>query len=48
MESVFILVLTAFIVCLSRELHIDMRKSFLRGEKQKDAYIEPKTGVEHS
>ena len=35
MKVVFILVVTAFTICLSRSYpDIDIRKSFLRGEKQ--------------
>ena len=49
MKLVFILVLTAFTVCLSRELHGHRHeKKFTQGSEtsQKDAYIGPKPGVE--
>ena len=51
MKLVFILVLTAFTVCLSWEIHRDRHKNkFLQGREslQKDAYIGPKPGVEHN
>ena len=51
MKLVFLLVLTAFTVCLSRELHRDRHeKRFPQGRKtlQRDAYIGPKPGVEHN
>ena len=51
MKLVFILVLTAFTVCLSRELHRHRHeRKFPQGSKtlQKDAYIRPKPGVEHN
>ena len=49
MKLVFILILTAFTVCLGRELHRHERK-FPQGSEtvQKDAYIGPKPGVEHN
>ena len=50
MKLVFILVLTSFTVCLSRELHTHRHgKKFPQGSEtlQKDAYIGPKPGVEH-
>ena len=50
MKLVIILILTAFTVCLSRELqrHRHERK-FPQGSEtlQKDAYIGPKPGVDH-
>ena len=47
MKLVFILVLTAFTVCLSREIHRHRHEEkFLRGER--DAYIGPQPGVEHN
>ena len=49
MKVVFILVLTALTVCLSRELHRDRHeKKFPQGREtlQRDAYIGPKPGVE--
>ena len=45
MKLVFILVLTAFTVCLSRELHKHRQG---RETLQRDAYIGPKPGVEHN
>ena len=51
MKLVFILTLTAFTVCLSREIHRHRyEKKFpqRRETLQKDAYIEPKPGVEHN
>ena len=51
MKLVFILVLTAFTVCLSRELHRHRHeKKFPHGREtlQKDAYIGPKPGLEHN
>ena len=51
MKLVFILVLTAFIVCLSREIHrYRHEKQFPQGSEtlQKDAYLGPKPGVEHN
>ena len=48
MKLVFILVLTAFTVCLCRELHRHRHKMmFPQGREmlQKDAYIGPKPGV---
>ena len=51
MKLVFILVLTAFTVCLSKELHRHRHeKKFPQGSEtiQKDAYIGPKLGVEHN
>ena len=49
MKLVFILVLTAFTVYLSRELHRHEKK-FPQGREtlQRDAYIVPKPGVEHN
>ena len=50
MKLVFILVLTAFTVYLSRELHRHRHgKKFPQGSEtiQKDAYIGQKPGVEH-
>ena len=51
MKLVFILVLTAFTVCLGTELnrHRHERK-FPQGSEtlQKDAYTGPKPGVEHN
>ena len=51
MKLVFMLVLTAFTVCLSREIHRHRHeKKFPQGNEtlQKDAYIGPKPGVEHN
>ena len=51
MKLVFILVLTAFTVCLGRELHRHRHeRKFPQGSEtvQKDAYIGPKPGVEHN
>ena len=51
MKLVFILVLTAFTACLSRELHKPRhKKMFPQGRKtlQKDAYIGPKPEVQHN
>ena len=51
MKLVFILVWTAFTVCLSRELHRHKhKKKFPQGREtiQKDAYIGPKPGVQHN
>ena len=51
MKLVFILVLTAFTVCLSREKHRHRHeKKFPQGREtlQRDAYIGPKPGVEHN
>ena len=51
MKLAFILVLTAFTVCLSRELHkCRHEKRFPQGREtlQRDAYIGPKPGVEHN
>ena len=51
MKLVFILVLTAFTVCLSRELHrYRHEKKFPLGSEtlQRDTYIGPKQGVEHN
>ena len=51
MKLVFILVLTAFTVCLSKELHRHRHeKRFPQGREtlQRDAYIGPKPGVEHT
>ena len=51
MKLVFILVLTAFTVCLSRELHRHRHETkFPQGSEtlQKDAYIGPMPGVEHN
>ena len=51
MKLVFILVLTAFTVCLSRELYRHRHgKKFPQGSEtlQKDAYIGPKPWVEHN
>ena len=51
MKLVFILVLTAFTVCLSRELHRHRyERKFPQGSEtlQKDAYIRPKLGVDHN
>ena len=51
MKLVFILVLTAFTVCLSRKLHRHRHeKKFPQGSEtlQKDAYIGPKPRVEHN
>ena len=51
MKLVFILVLTAFTVCLSRELHRHSHeKMFPQGREtlQRDDYIGPKPGVEHN
>ena len=51
MKLVFILVLTAFTVCLSKELHRHRHeKKFPQGRKtlQRGAYIGPKPGVEHN
>ena len=48
---VFILILTAFTVCLSRELHrYRHEKRFSQGREtiQRDAYIGPKPRVEHN
>ena len=50
MKLVFILVLTAFTVCLSREIHRHKHeKKFPQGREtlQRDANIGPKPGVEH-
>ena len=51
MKLVFILVLTAFAVCLSRKIHRHRHeKKFPQGREtlQRDAYIGPKPGVEHN
>ena len=51
MNFFFILVLTAFTVCLSRDLHRHRHeKRFPQGKMalQRDAYIRPKQGVEHN
>ena len=51
MKLVFILVLTAFTVCLSRELHKyrhEKRFPKRRETLQRDVYIGPKPGVEHN
>ena len=51
MKLVFILVLTVFTVCLGRELHRHRHdRKFPQGSEivQKDAYIEPKPGVENN
>ena len=51
MKLVFILVVTAFTVCLSREIHRHRHeKKFPQGNEtlQKDAYIGQKPGVEHN
>ena len=51
MKLVFILVVTAFTVCLSRELHRHRHKkksSQRRDTSQRDAYIGPKPGVQHN
>ena len=51
MKLVFILVLTSFTVCQSRELHRHRhKKKFPQGNEtlQKNAYIGPKPGVEHN
>ena len=51
MKLVFILVLTAFTVCLSRELHRHRHeKKFPQGKEtlQRDAYIGPKPGEEQN
>ena len=51
MKLVSILVLTAFTVCLSREIHRHRYwKKFPQGREtlQRYAYIEPKPGVEHN
>ena len=51
MKLIFILVLTALTVCQSRELHRHRHeKKFPQGSEtlQKDAYIGPKSGVEHN
>ena len=48
MKLVFILVLTAFTVCLSREIHRHRHEKKFPQERetiQKDAYIGPKPGV---
>ena len=51
MKLVFILVVTAFTVCLSRELHRHRHKkksSQRRDTSQRDTYIGPKPGVQHN
>ena len=51
MKLVFILVLTASTVCLSRELHRHRHeRKFPQGSEtiQKDAYFGPKPGIEHN
>ena len=51
MKLVFMLVLTAFTVCLSWELHKyrhEKRFPQRRETLQRDAYIGPKPGVEHN
>ena len=51
MKLVFILVLTAFTVCLSREIHRHRHeKKFPQGREtlQKGVYIGPKQGVEYN
>ena len=51
MKLVFILILTAFTVCLSRELHGHRhKKRFPQGREtlQRDADTGPKPGVEHN
>ena len=51
MKLVFILVLIAFTVCLSRKIHRHRHeKRFPQGSEtlQKDDYIGPKPGVEHN
>ena len=51
MKLVFILVVTAFTVCLSRELHRHRHKKMFsqrRETLQRDAYIGPKPGVQHN
>ena len=51
MRLVFMLVLTAFTVCLSREIHKyrhEKRFPQRRETLQRDAYIGPKPGVEHN
>ena len=51
MKLVFILELTAFTVCLSRELHRHRHeRKFPQGSEtiEKDTYIGPKPGVEHN
>ena len=51
MKLFFILVLTALTICQRRELHRHRHeKKYPQGSEtlQKDAYIEPKTGVEHN
>ena len=51
MKLVFILILTTFSVCLSRELHryrYERKFSQVSKTLQKDAYIKPKSGEEHN
>ena len=51
MRLVFILVVTAFTICLSRELHRHRHKKMFpqrRETMQRDAFIGPKPGVQHN
>ena len=50
MKVVFILIVTAFTICLSRELPRHRHKKFpqRRETKQQDAYIGPKPGTKHN
>ena len=50
MKVVFILIVTAFTICLSRELPRHRQKKFpqRRETKQQDAYIGPKPGTKHN
>ena len=50
MKVVFILVVTAFTICLSRELPRHRHKKFpqRRETRQQDAYIGPKPGTQHN
>ena len=50
MKVVFILVVTAFAICLSRELPRHRHKKFpqRRKTRQQDAYIGPKPGTQHN
>ena len=50
MKVVFILIVTAFTICLSRGLPRHRHKKFpqRRERRQKDAYIGPKPGTKHN